>query len=232
MKEKTFVIARETIKTYNRTGHKMFNIVGEKGVGKTTYALKIMYQIYRASGMGEQESWQRAIDNLIFKKEDMIKFIKKYKGDQQPVVCWDDMRAHASGMTYLLEPGDTTLLLGLMDTMRTSVAGLLTTSPSLRSVLKFISASDGYTVKLKYDKIYQMRYALGYKRNETITGKIFLKYVFRDEMHWLLPDWVFVEINRKREAYGSWLIKRWEQKKKHYPKNKNIQKEIDVIGRK
>lgn len=214
MIEERFVVTKYIMRSFKREGYEAFSIVGKKGVGKTTFSIKIMCQIFQELGYGEDNAYKLALSNLIFDKQEIIKFLRKYTNHQQPVLCWDDVRAHASGMSYTTAPRETQMLLGLMDTARDSVCGFLMTAPSTHGVLRFIRREEGWLTKITKGKEANWRIAKGYSRYELPSGQMRISHRFNDSFHYKLPDDVYAQVKEKRRHYKQIVIN-------------NIQKLID-----
>jgi hypothetical protein len=200
----------EILKAYKHEGHRSINIIGEKGVGKTCYAMVVMAQVFRNIGNDADTAWDLALDHLLFAKDDVISFLKTHAGDQAPVFCWDDLRAYASGMSYVIEPRATVMLLGLIDTIRDSVCGFLTTSPSMSGVLSFIAKDTGYQVIIRGSGNNNEREANIYYKFTTPTGQPRRKNVCTDIYPRFLPADVYQKVKDKRSKYKELIIKNYE----------------------
>jgi len=217
----------EILSAYKFEGHKSFNIVGEKGIGKTVYAMTVMAQIFYELGNEAEKSWDLALDHLLFSKDDVIEFIKRRRdGVQIPVFCWDDIRAHASGMSYIIEPNATVMLLGLVDTIRDSVCGFLTTAPDMKGVLSFITRDIGYKVMIYGGKNHNERVAKGYYKFTTPGGQPRIKGAFVDEYPRFLPSDVYQTVRKKRTKYKEIIIKKYDE---YLERKEKKQHEIDRI---
>jgi len=229
--EQTFVITKRILRAYKQEGYEAFNIIGRKGVGKTTYAVKIMTQIFMSFGYSEDEAYRIAIKHLIFDKREIIDFLTKHSNHQQPVLCWDDLRSHASGFSAVTAPIDTQKLLGLLDTARDSICGFLSTSPSMQGVLGFIKREEGYHVKIKKDRN-GWRVATGYQRYELPSGQMRIAPKFADRFYRLLPDDIYKLVKEKRAKYKQIVLKnlsRDEDRTESDVQKERIQNEIALV---
>jgi hypothetical protein len=201
---------KEILKAHRYDGHESFNITGPKGVGKTTYAMIVMAQIFHQLGNDADTAWDLALENLLFAKEDVIKFLKSNSGEYAPVFTWDDLRAHASGMSYTTDPKATIMLLGLVDTMRDSVCGFLTTSPSLKGVLSFIAKSEGYHAMVYDTTNFNEKQAVIYNCYTNPLGQNRIKKVCTDIYPRFLPPDIYEKVKEKRSKYKDIVIKKYE----------------------
>jgi len=207
MLEKQFQSTIKINRAIKRYEYEFFHLVGRKGVGKTTLAVKIMCQVYMELGYDEGSAWQMAIDNTLFDKNDIINFLKKHRGKPAPVLCWDDARVFGSGMSYVSQPLQTQTLLGLLDTIRTSTSALILTSPSITGLLKFLRNEEGWLIKITKGRDYNWRSAKAYQRYLLPSGAPRLVSRYYEDFHYRLPDWVFEKIEKKRIKYKDRIIK-------------------------
>src|SRR4030043_2168067 len=72
-------------------------IEGERGYGKSAYAIKAMAEVfYRLYNMEEEAAWEEAIKHMLFSMDDAIKFVNDniQSGKVSPVWCLDDATVH------------------------------------------------------------------------------------------------------------------------------------------
>jgi hypothetical protein len=202
----------EILKAYKREGHESFNITGPKGVGKTTYAMVVMAQIFYKldKHSSADTAWDNALDHLLFAKDDVINFLESNAGEYAPVFTWDDLRAHASGMSYTTDPKATIMLLGLVDTMRDSVCGFLTTSPSLKGVLSFIAKSEGYHAMVYDTTNFNEKQAVIYNCYTNPLGQNRIKKVCTDIFPRFLPPDIYEKVKEKRSKYKDIVIQKYK----------------------
>jgi len=198
--EPTFVTTKRILSAYKQEGYEAFSITGKKGSGKTVFSVKVMAQVFMSFGYSEEEAYDIAVKHLIFDKKEIIDFLLKHSNRQQPVLCWDDIRVHASGMSYITAPIDTQKLLGLLDTARDSICGFLTTSPSMKGVLGFIRKEEGYSIKIKKMPSGYRR-AVGYARYELPSGQMRIATRYQDVFKFKLPDEIYAQVKEKRKRY-------------------------------
>lgn len=228
-----FNTTKSIIGVYKRHGYKAVHITGEKGVGKTVYGIKILKECFEYLGYDEDSAYKEALSHIFFAKRDIIDFLKR-TNEQEIAILWDDIRAHASGMSYFLSPIDTHELLGLADTMRTSACGFITTAPSQTGVLGFIKKEQGILVQIRIDRSNKhWRNAKGYFRYELPSGQMKLRKGFIDRFYYKLPDNIFKEVNERRKHYKDELIRQIEERRTKVSEKeaRRLEKELIEIGK-
>ena len=199
-------------KALAREGYESFAVVGRKGAGKTTYAVKVATQLYQMRGYGEDSAYKLALKVLLFDKNEIIAFLKHNAGRQQPILIWDDARAHGSAMGYLTQPRETQILLGLMDTARDATAGLILTSPSTKGLLSFLKNEEGWLVKVTKSRIANWRDGTLYQRYELPSGQMRIAKKWIDRFHRMLPTDIYQAVKEKRRHYKDIIIKNLEDR--------------------
>ena len=199
-------------KALAREGYESFAVVGRKGAGKTTYAVKVATQLYQMRGYGEDSAYKLALKVLLFDKNEIIAFLKHNAGRQQAILIWDDARAHGSAMGYLTQPRETQILLGLMDTARDSVASVILTSPSTKGLLGFLKNEEGWLIKVTKSRIANWRDGTSYQRYELPSGQMRIAKKYIDQFHRMLPSDIYQAIKEKRRHYKDIIIKNLEDR--------------------
>lgn len=212
MRENRFNMTNLALYAYKNTQFQSFNIVGRKGAGKTTMAMKTMCQTFMALGHDEDKAYQLALDNLLFAKSDIINYLHKHSGKQQPIVCFDDVRSNLSAMSYISFPLQTQLLQSLCDVARDSVACIITTCPSTKGLLSFLRREQGYHVLVHRHKDKDWRRCKGYLKFEIPSGTMRIKPKFIDDFHYKLPDDIYEKVCEKRKRYKDILVKSIEDR--------------------
>ena len=144
------------IRRHPHNGHKQNGfmggfIFGERGQGKSTYALKVMAKVYfTLNGLtgtdGEGEAYLWAINKMIYEPQDFqhLTTYNKLHGIVTPILCLDDASMHFHNMLHITNPKEYAALLGQTATVRTAVTGLLITAPKRKHVVKFLRDYDDY----------------------------------------------------------------------------------------
>lgn len=184
-------------------------IEGERGYGKSMYALKIMAQIYyKMNDITEEEAWVRSLDSMIFTMEDVIKLINyNIKNDIiSPVLCIDDATVHFCSYKYFTNLYEVILLHGMFDTIRTTVTGLLLTCPSRKLLLAALRNYDDYTIQINKDQSNKgvsgySRIARGIKWFTIPDGRRKFRKMFEDHYSCYVPNWIYDKYMKKRKYY-------------------------------
>lgn len=131
-----------------------FVVVGERGMGKSTYAYKVMAKIYQqVEGLDEFAAYRKALNHIIFQPIDLINLIENniHKDYITPVICLDDATVHFNSYKFFIDLHEVILLKGMFDTIRTAITGLIMTCPTRRNLLKFLKDYDDYKIQIMHD---------------------------------------------------------------------------------
>lgn len=89
-------LARRILEAHPR-GHICVLVHGEKGVGKSVYALKVMWEVFEAMGYDTDTAFKMAMDRLFFRPRRFLdcvynakERVKADKNDKEIVICVDD----------------------------------------------------------------------------------------------------------------------------------------------
>lgn len=129
-----------------------YNITGERGTGKSTYAYKVMAKIYQLTmELNEYDAYFEALNYMIFSPKDLIRLVQYNMKHNviSPVICLDDATVHFNSYQFFIDIYEVTLLKGMFDTIRTAVTGLLMTCPNRKQLLKFLRDYDDYKIVIK-----------------------------------------------------------------------------------
>ena len=178
-------------------------IEGERGYGKSSYALKVMAQVYQnLLGIKDEEAWNMSIDNMIFSMNDMTQRITSNIDKDEVTPCWclDDATVHFSSYKFFTNLYEVILIHGLFDTIRTACTGLLMTCPKRDLLLAALRNYDDYKIEIIMDRGWE-RQARGYKIKTTPVGQRRIYKNFEDNYSCYLPDWVYQKYMDKRKFY-------------------------------
>ena len=178
-------------------------ITGPRGIGKSVFALNVIWEMYRELGYDEDQSWIKTLDVCKFTMKDVIDYIEYYAESKDKARCllWDDAGVHASTMEWWTNRDNLKRLKSILDTIRTGVCSLLITVPNESSLTKILRDYDDYLVQIKHHPdggIY--RTAKGYLKRTTPIGQLRTYPKFNNKFYIFLPDWVFKLYMEKREA--------------------------------
>jgi len=177
-------------------------IIGKRGIGKSSYGLRVVNEVYRHAGMTPNESWEKALDVCLFEIKDVVKFLKKSSREPEPerVALWDDVGIFASSSMYFTEQKLVQQLKGVLDSIRTGVSGLIMTSPTQTGLLGILKSYDDYLIDIKYTNeggLY--RRAIAYQFVTLPSGKKIVHKRFIDHYCVYLPEWVYQRYKTLRQ---------------------------------
>jgi len=203
-----------------------FVVQGERGLGKSMYAYKVMAKTYlqlgwyRSMKTGEKipvenelDAYKAALEYMIFSPDDLINLVE-YNIEKHyitPVLCLDDATVHFNSYMFFIDLHTVILLKGLFDTIRTVLSGLIMTCPKRRNLLSFLRDYDDYKLEIKKapSNVKTDRYARCYQFNWYPDDKKYKVTVpFQDKYScWVpdksvYPDWSpYDKYMEKREMY-------------------------------
>ena len=167
---------------------------GMQRIGKTMYALQVMYDIYR--------DWDKVLNLTFFKLEEMVSSLRdQIKRDEKvAVITWDDAGVFGSKYLFFSNKKLTEYLQNLFDVIGTAVKGIIITTPNPENLLKSIRGYEFYRVKI--NKIgMTSRVAKGYQTIMLPSGKKIIKKVFNDHYNVTIPNDIFERYNKTRKSY-------------------------------
>ena len=210
-------------------------IEGERGYGKSAYALKVMAQVYKnLEGLDDETAWKRAIDCMIFSMDDLIKNINNNITNDivTPTWCLDDATVHFSSYKFFTNLYEVILIHGMFDTIRTACTGLLLTCPKRNLLLAALRNYDDFKIEIIMDRDWE-RIARGYKIKTSPVGQKRIYKNFEDNYSCYLPDWVFEIYMEKRKFYlkqtNEELQKILNDKEKR-KKIRNVQNQLQEVN--
>jgi len=126
------ILARLISSAYRRYDFLSAFVIGPQGVGKTSYAMLVAYEVYG--------DWDRVLENLHFDPREALPRLREAlrSGERVPLLIFDDAGMHLS--KYLVSSSRegfhlARLLNALINLARTLTAGIIYTSPDM-DVLK------------------------------------------------------------------------------------------------
>jgi len=189
-------------------------IYGPQGIGKTTYMLKVMYEIYR--------DWDKVFQYLVFSFDDLIDVMRQARERRIKVIGWDDAGIHGHKYMYFFEKQAVMLISAWIDVVRTRIAGWLITTPNPSSLIKPVRESPGFN----YGKVMYThgsgtsRLVKVYAKHWYPGGRIIARKLYYDYFHARLPDDVYKEYMEMRERFYEEaernLLKNIELKEKQF----------------
>jgi len=197
------------LKARKRNGLFSCIVTGERGIGKSSYSLQTLYQVFRTLGHDPETSWNMALDRMLFKIPDIIEFLEQtsHKKDKD-IFCWDDAGVYGGGVRWLTHYKEMVLIESLCDTLRSTLYGILLTVPDIRTLSRRLRSYDDYVIKIYFDKKQSetnngdSRTARIYKKAMSPAGQSRIYKRYYDSFNIMLPDWVYKKYQAKRKRYG------------------------------
>jgi hypothetical protein len=223
-KKFNYVVSRKIYYAYQSNSFFSAIIEGRRGIGKSSYSLTIMHDLFMYLGYEDDVAWDMAIERMLYNISDIVDFIDQSNGDKKEAVfTWDDAGVFGGNMRYFSHMKEVNLLSSLMDTIRSSVGGVLLTCPSQFGLLKFLRRYDNYLINVIYNPDGGWnRIAKGYLKTSLPSGKCIIYYKFSDYYSAYLPKKVYAEYMQKRNRYNkenAEYLKELIEKKKGVMKN-------------
>lgn len=180
-----------------------FYILGKRGIGKSSYALKVLHEVFMSPPLNylDEPAWSEALNCLQFTIGDVVTYLSKLSNRNEKAVCllWDDLRVFASGSKYFTDMKLVQRLIGMFDSIRTVTNCVLLTCPSMEGTLSFLRSYDDYMIKIGYGAEGGWnRVASGYLWSTLPSGKKLVYKKFVDNYSCHLPNWV----------YGKYMVRR------------------------
>jgi len=200
-----FVATNRILGAYKRNGFFSATVTGARGIGKSSYALKVLQDVYTALGYDNETAWRMALDRCLYRIVDVVDFLEKSSNQKEHEVAfiWDDASVFAAGARWLTHHREMILLQAIMDTVRGSVSAMILTCPDLLKLARFLRRYDDYLIKIGYSPRGGMyREAKGYVRRILPSQQIRVYRNYLDSYSCYLPNWVYDEYCLKRDDYN------------------------------
>ena len=187
------ITAKKIIDAYINNAFFGLIIYGRQGIGKTTYMLKVMYDVYG--------SWDLVFKHLVFSLDDLVDVIKN--DDKRFIVIgWDDAGIHGHKYRYFRSRESAELISAWLDAIRTQVSALLITTVNPMNLLKPIRDSLGFMFgKVTLVNSYGEREITVYNRTFLPTGASFVRKSYVEFFSAKLDDNVYKKYLEMRDAF-------------------------------
>ena len=210
---------RKVISAYRRGDFENLFIVGPQGIGKTTYALLVLYEVYR--------DWDTALEWLVFDPREILPRLKQAlrEGKRIKLVVFDDAGIHLSKYMWSLDRESqqvAMLMNSLFNIVRSVCAGVIFTSPDM-DVLKELRKKSWWVgePKAPHGKDKPTRIMILYRKRITVTGAVVVSRKAEDVYDLTLIDLdVRRKYEEKRKAATEALLNYLER----------IGKQLDALG--
>ena len=184
-------------------------ISGMQRLGKSSYALQVMYDIY--------QDWDKVFANMFFKIDELVSYLSSLvdKGEKVPCILWDDAGVSGSSQVYWTDKELYRYLGALTDVIGTTTRGLLMTTPNPYGLVKTIRSYEWLIVRIIRANSEDARLAKGYRNLMLPSGDRQLKKVFIDQYSTMLPDNVYSKYIKIRRGYNRTVLDafrtRWDE---------------------
>ena len=202
MIEEGLELSKRIIGAHNTNGFCGATVTGRRGVGKSSYSLRVAYEIYVHLGYTPNNAWRKALSVLKFEIKDVIDFLKAsaQAPEQEYLLVWDDVGCFASSSMYFTDFHLVQSLKSVMDTIRTSCNGLILTTPGQSGMLGLLKQYDDLLIEVRHTaRGGSYRSAYAYQFRTLPSGKRLCKKKFVDAFSVRLPTWVYIEYNQMRK---------------------------------
>ena len=205
------ILTKKIFNAHKGTSFNSFFVTGKRSIGKSSYSLRALQGAFVELGHTENESWRLALGSLKFSIKDVCNYLEEAieKDERKLCLIWDDTRIYGSGAMYHMNVKLVSQLIGLLDTIRTSVSNLIMTAPSSKGMLTVLQHYEDYLIKIRYsERGSDYRTASGYIKTFIPSGqkRIYLK--FRDEYPVRLPGWVYDTYMKDRKQALAIILKK------------------------
>ena len=185
-----------------------FIILGDRNIGKSTYAIKALYEAFMILAddpYAEEECWDKALECIKFKIQDVTDYLREgteqYKKDKtkKSALVWDDMRKYASGTQYFLDKELYNEISGLLDTIKIPINVFIGTCPSMKGVMGILQDYDSYQINIEYStRGGDYRLAKGFLWKTSPKGQRAIYPKFHDTFFYRLPNRIWNKYENDR----------------------------------
>jgi len=201
---------KKVISAYRRYDFENLFAVGPQGMGKTTYAMLVLYEVYK--------DWDSVLEWLTFDPREVLPKLKEAlrAGSRIKLIVFDDAGIHLSKYLWSLdkEAQQVALLMNsLFNIIRTVCAGVIFTSPDM-DVLKELRKKSWWVgePKAPSGKEDPRRLMTLYRKRILVTGvtRVSRKAIDEYDLR-LIPNDVRKEYEEKRKEAIEPLIEKLEE---------------------
>lgn len=199
------VLSRKIYETIKNKHFRSFIILGDRDVGKSTYALKALFEAFILLGYTKSEAWIASLSCIKFSIPDVTAYLKEgiqgYKLNQikKPALIWDDLRKYATGQEYTLNRKLYKEITGLLDTIKIPINVFIGTCPGMKGVMGVLQEYDSYQINIGYsERGGKYRVAKGYLWKTSPKGQRAIYSKFRDTFLCWLPTKIWKEYEAER----------------------------------
>lgn len=203
-------------------------VYGRQGIGKTTYMLKVMHEVYG--------DWDEVFRHLVFSLDDLIEVMKRAKRERIKCIGWDDAGVHGHKYIYFRSKELVELLSAWLDVIRTRIAGFLITTPDPRNLLRPFRENPGFFYGHVVKRSNDLRRLLkAYMRICLPSGDVMVRKMYYDVFKARLPNDVYKQYMELRkhfyeeaEANMMKYIRQKEEELRHKARTRNKDQGIHI----
>ncbi len=199
-----FILAKMIKAAIRQDGFVGAIIYGNQGYGKSVYALKTAFQVYR--------DWDIVFSNLVFRLEDLYDKLLSAITNRKPiqVLIWDDAGVHGNKYKWFDPKGQSLAkdMQMLIDVIRTGVKSLLITTPQPNELLRVFRGYDWYYIKITKMGDKNNRQATLYRQSVMPNGNIIVRKIGIDRYNVRLPDEIYDWYKPIRESFFQEVLMR------------------------
>lgn len=190
-----FILSKKVKRAVNTKSFEGAIVYGKQRVGKTSYGLQVLYDVYG--------DWEKVLEHVFFRLEDLVEFLRESHRKRQDIdaILWDDCGVYGSSGLWFSDRQMAEYLQNLIDVVGIRLGGLLMTTPNPENLLKCLRSYEFYRVKCIRHNQRDRRLAKGYKSILYPSGKLITPQDFRDYYNVMLPDDVYKVYEKTRESY-------------------------------
>jgi len=201
---------RKVVSAYRRGDFENLFIVGPQGMGKTTYAMLVLYEVYR--------DWDKVLEWLVFDPREVLPRLKQAlrEGKRIKLVVFDDAGIHLSKYMWSLDRESqqvAMLMNSLFNIVRSVCAGAIFTSPDM-DVLKELRKKSWWVGEPKAPRGRDdpTRVMVLYRKRIMVTGEVRVSRKAEDVYDLrLIPQDVRREYEEKRKAATAPILDKLEK---------------------
>jgi len=227
MDDWTLKLSKRMVNKVKQDSFMHITVVGERNYGKTYYSLKNMaLSYYRLSDYhydkeGEIESFERALDDVIFTPQQFKKKVKdnRMNKTKSPFFILDDAGVHFDSGLYHRNLYLSQLVNACLDTIKDVTNCLIVTCPFKETLTKRLREYDGYDVTLYTDRGYE-RYGTCIKWYRRPTGDKRWRKEFEDSFSCWIPNTIHEKYLELRDKFTLDIIDELDSIEEKYEKRK------------
>lgn len=212
------VLGKKIYESIKNKTFRSFIILGDRDIGKSTYALKALFEAFTLLGYDKKDAWGLALSCIKFSIPSVTSYLKEgtelYKKThtKKPAIVWDDLRKYAGGIQYHINRDLYNEIAGLLDTVKIPVSCFIGTCPSMKGVMGILQDYDSYQLNVQYStRGGKYRLAKGYLWRTTPAGQRKVYSKFEDTFFCRLPNKIWLEYEKDRIKASEQSIEAMEE---------------------